>query len=759
MKRCYEIRVKGIVQGVGFRPFIYRIAHTFRIRGKVWNDTRGVLIHAEGGEDDIRGFINEISANPPPLAVIQAVEPAEISCNGYMDFTIVPSRVLETRSTFIPPDICLCEDCRKELFTDNDIRFHYPFITCTNCGPRFSIVDDIPYDRSRTSMAGFIMCPYCQGEYDDPRNRRFHTQPTACPVCGPHLTLHDNTGLVLSTETDDIVTNTVRYLREGNIIAIKGTGGYLLAADALQDSAVLKLRERKHRPFKAFALMAGTVERIEEFCHVSEYEKSLLMSKERPIVLLLEKEHLVSRHNAPSNMYQGVMLPYIPFQYQIFHEDPAMVLIMTSGNVSDEPIVFHDDDAFVKLSKIADYFITYNRDIISQTDDSVVFASGDETNFIRRSRGYVPAPFHTEKGAPHILATGGDLKNSFALAKDDTVILSQYLGDLATPAGNRLYRNTVDRFQKIYDFSPEIIVSDLHPGYFTTAIADEFEEKGLRRIRVQHHHAHIASVIEDREIEGPVIGVAYDGTGYGTDGTLWGSEIMIAGKKQFRRMAHFSNFPLPGGESAIKDVWKIGLSLLHQRYGRDIPHMAFENGKDVVFEIIEKRINSPMTCSIGRIFDGMSAILGLSHTISTEAEAAQLLEMAAMNGINPFTEPYEIPFIQDDGFIIRTDLLTEYISALIEEGMETDSIAYLFHLAIAKTTEKIVAIISHEFDIQTVVLSGGVFQNRLLLSLVRNFLEAGGLHVYLPERIPVNDGCIAIGQIAVVKELLHDETE
>ncbi len=759
MKRCYEIRVKGIVQGVGFRPFIYRIAHTFHVQGKVWNDTQGVLIHAEGGEGDIRDFISEISANPPPLAVIQAVEPLEIPCSGYSGFTIVPSRVLETRSTFIPPDICLCEDCRRELFTGDDNRFHYPFITCTNCGPRFSIVDDIPYDRSRTSMSAFIMCPYCQGEYDDPGNRRFHTQPTACPVCGPHLTLHDNTGEVLSTNIEDIVTKTVQYLREGHVIAIKGTGGYLLATDALQDSAVLKLRERKHRPFKAFALMAGTVERIEEFCHVSDHEKSLLLSKERPIVLLHEKEPLVSRCNAPSNIYQGVMLPYMPFQYQLFHEDPEMVLIMTSGNVSDEPIVFHDDDAFGKLSKIADYFVTYNRDIISQTDDSVVFAAGNETHFIRRSRGYVPAPFHTGKGAPHMLATGGDLKNSFALAKDDTVILSQYLGDLATPAGNRLYRDTVDRFQKIYDFSPEIVVSDQHPGYFTTAIADEFEEKGLRRIRVQHHHAHIASVIEDRDIEGPVIGIAYDGTGYGSDGTLWGSEIMIADKQQFRRMAHFSNFPLPGGESAIKDVWKIGLSLLHQRYGRDVPLMTGEKGKDMVCEIIEKNINSPMTCSIGRIFDGISAILGLSHTISTEAEAAQLLEMAAMNGINPFAEPFEIPCIRNDEIIIRTDLLTEYITALISEGRDIDSIAYLFHLAIAKTTEKIVAIISHEFDIQTVVLSGGVFQNRLLLSLVRKFVEESGLNVFLPHRIPVNDGCIAAGQIAVAKEILHNETD
>ena len=756
MKHCCQIRDKGIVQGVGFRPFIYRIAALFHIMGRVWNDTQGVLIHAEGGEDDIHHFIQEISANPPPLAVIQDIEQVEIPCAGYGDFTIVPSRVLETRSTFIPPDICICDECLEELFDPEDKRFQYPFITCTNCGPRFSIVDDIPYDRSRTSMEQFSLCPYCRGEYEDPQNRRFHTQPVACPACGPHLTLHKNTGEVVSVEIRDIVTRTVQLIREGNIIAIKGTGGYLLGADARQDSAVLKLRERKCRPFKAFALMAGTVERIKDFCHVTEHEKSLLLSKERPIVLLLEKEPLVSRHIAPSGIYQGVMLPYMPFHYQLFHEDSSMVLIMTSGNVSDEPIVFRDRDAFTKLSHIADYFVTYNRDIISQTDDSVVFADGDETHFIRRSRGYVPAPFYTGKGTCHILAAGGDLKNTFALAKDDTIILSQYLGDLATPGGNRQYRDTVDRFQKIYDFSPEIIVSDLHPGYFTTAIADEFEEKGLRRIRVQHHHAHIASVIEDRSIEGPVIGIAYDGTGYGTDGTLWGSEIMVADTMEFRRMGHFSYFPLPGGESAITDVWKIGISLLHQCYGRDVPLLDEENGKDVVFEIIEKKINSPMTCSIGRIFDGIAAILGLSRTISTEAEAAQRLEMAAMNGINPFAVPYEIPFIQEDGFVIRTDALTRYIVELLQEGRDVESIAYLFHLAIAKTTENVIAFIAREKNINNIVLSGGVFQNRLLLSMVREFLEKNGLQVYLPRRIPVNDGCIAMGQIAVAKEMVDN---
>ncbi len=759
MARCVEIRVRGIVQGVGFRPFIFRIAHEYRINGTVWNDTWGVLIHAEGAADDVEGFIREIEKNPPPLAIIQSVETTDTGPCGCGSFTIDQSRVLESRSTFIPPDTCLCEECRRELFDPANPRFRYPFITCTHCGPRFSIVEDIPYDRSRTSMAGFEMCPLCRREYEDPRDRRFHTQPTACPVCGPHLALHHTDGSLISRDIGEIIGLTLKGIGEGKIFAIKGTGGYLLAADARNDAAVIELRRRKGRPFKPFALMAGSIEAIAECLEISEAERDLLLSKERPIVLLKEKRPFVSPHVAPSIPFHGVMLPYMPFHYQLFERDPNMVLIMTSGNVSEEPIIFRDEDAFSHLAPIADYIISYNRAIVSQTDDSVIFVENERQYFIRRSRGYVPVPFHSDASNRQILATGGDLKNSFALSRRDTVIMSQYLGDLATPSGNRLYRDTVDRFQKIYDFAPEVVVSDMHPGYFTTAIADEFEKKGLARMKVQHHHAHIASVLEDRGISGPVIGIAFDGTGYGTDGALWGSEFLVADRRDFRRAAHFSYFPLPGGERAIREVWKIGVSLLHLRYGRNIPLMKEKPQNPMLFEIMEKGINSPLTCSIGRIFDGVAAILGIADTISTEAEAAQLLEVAAMKGAHDPQEAFVVPFDSTEPMVLNTGALVEYLVGLTRQGESVERVAFLFHYSLAKTTEKIVEIISAGTEIRTVVLSGGVFHNRLLLKMLLSMLGDSGYEVCLPEKVPVNDEGIALGQIAVAKERLRYEPD
>ncbi len=756
MKKHLKIRVRGIVQGVGFRPFIYRIAGKYNLKGTVINDTEGVLIDVEGSLEQLDGFIREIRENPPPLSSVQSISPVESDSIGYKDFRIGKSKVSQNRFTFLPPDTAICQECLEEFFCEDDRRFTYPFITCTNCGPRFSIIDDIPYDRKNTSMDVFRMCSLCQDEYNNPLDRRFHTQPDACPECGPYVSLHSNDKTFISDKIDDVILKTIEFLKKGNIIAIKGVGGFLLACDATNDDAVLELRKRKARPFKPFAMMTGDVEKAEEFLHVSQIAKEQLLSKERPIVILKEKKEYVSRHIAPSVSFHGIMLPYMPFQHLLFSKDRDMVLVMTSGNVSDEPIICKDEDAFKYLGRIADYFIVYNRDIVAHTDDSILFVEDEKPFFVRRSRGYVPVPFHTTVTNSHILATGGDLKNSFALAKDDVIIMSQYLGDLASLLGNELYRKIISHFNRIYDFSPEIVVSDLHPGYFTTFFADELEEKnGLKRIKVQHHHAHIASVIEDRGIEGKVIGLSFDGTGYGPDGTLWGSEFIIADKKEFERVAHFSNFHLPGGESAIKDVWKIGVSLLYNLYGVDLPLLEKNPQTDFILEIMEKGINSPLTCSIGRIFDGISGILGLSKSISAEAEAAMLLEEAAIRGKDNI-KPLDIPIDRDETIILQTGALTEYIVDLIKNGKSKEDIAYAFHNSIALSTVKIAEIIREEYAINRVALSGGVFQNRLLLNLVLSGLKGKEFDIYLPRKVPFNDGCIALGQLAVAKELLRD---
>ncbi len=754
-----EIRITGIVQGVGFRPFVYGLARRHGINGTVRNDTEGVLVHAEGAEEHLEEFIRGIREHPPPLSSIRSITITEAEKRGYDNFSISKSEVSEKRFTFLPPDTAVCQECLGEFFDTGDRRYRYPFITCTNCGPRFSIIDDIPYDRVNTSMAGFTMCDRCRREYEDPLDRRFHTQPDACPICGPHLTLWRADGTIIADTIGEVASQTVSLLRQGSILAIKGVGGFLLACDAKNDAAVERLRERKGRPFKPFAMMAGSIETIERILHVSPVERSLLLSKERPILLLKEKREEVSRLVAPDLSFHGIMLPYLPFQYLLFSADADMVLIMTSGNVADEPILYRDEDALRSLGRIADYLVLYNRDIVAQSDDSVLFVEEGIPFFIRRSRGYVPVPFQTEGTGKHILATGGDLKNSFALAKDDVIILSQFLGDLASPAANEQYRRTIDHFKRVYDFTPEVVVSDMHPGYFTTAFADELEREGLERIAVQHHHAHIASVIAEREIPGKVIGLAFDGTGYGIDGTLWGSEFLIADRRSFQRIAHFSNFRLPGGESAIRDVWKIGLSLLFSRYGTSVPGIISHPQCDLVLEILQKGIRSPLTCSVGRIFDGVSSLLGFSERVSTEAEAAMLLEEAAVRGSSWRGKPFDIPREEGDTVVLQTEALTEHIIDLMRGGVAREEIAYRFHRALAHSAVTLSERIREAYSITGVALSGGVFQNRLLLRLVMEELREKKFDIHTHAQVPCNDGCIAHGQLAVAIAHMNDGQE
>jgi hydrogenase maturation protein HypF len=754
MKKALSIRVKGIVQGVGFRPFVYNAARHNEICGSVLNDTEGVVISAEGQEPDLRNFIGDLSRNAPPLAAIMSITSEERPVTGCSDFRIEESRATDERLAFYSPDVAVCDRCLAEFFDEGDRRYLYPFITCIHCGPRFSIVSDIPYDRRNTAMHPFTMCGLCRSEYADPADRRFHSQPNACPVCGPKMTLYDNRKNRVTSGDDGVARETVELLLEGKIVAIKGIGGYHLAADALNDGAVRNLRERKKRPFKPFAIMTGSIESAEEFLTLSPEERRLLLSKERPIVLVRERREKVSRHIAPGLTCMGIMLPYTPFQHHLFSIRGDMALVMTSGNVSDEPIEYRDGEVFGRLGRIADYFVTYDREIIGQGDDSVMYVVDEKPCFVRRSRGYVPAPLLSGDCKRTIFAIGGDLKNSFAITRKNFIILSQYLGDMADPLTMEVFKTTVRHFIKIFDAAPDVIVSDLHPSYLTKQHALEMAQDIEPVIEVQHHHAHIAAVMEENNLSEPVIGIAFDGTGYGTDGTLWGSEFHIVRRDRFERAAHFSNFPLPGGESAIREVWKIGLSMLHQCYGRDYPIMRKNGDAEKVVEIIEKNINSPLTCSIGRIFDGVSAILGISSTISTEAEAAQLLEEAAIRGKD--SDPaFVIPYTDTPEIIISTEELTRYIVSLINTGAASDDIAARFHSSIINTSVEVCIRLRERTGINAVALSGGVFHNRILLGNMIRRLGAAGFMIYTHKSVPCNDGCIALGQIAVAKERIN----
>ncbi len=756
LKSC-EIRITGIVQGVGFRPFIYKLALTHGISGWVLNDTAGVLIRAEGNRDRVDAFISGIKSGKPEIAAIDDIVITPGKFSGIAGFEIEESRLSQERSAFIPPDIALCPDCLREFFSPDDRRHLYPFITCINCGPRFSIIRDVPYDRARTSMDTFGMCDKCGSEYTGPMDRRFHAQPIACRECGPRLSLYDSRrNLVADDGPGTIAAMTKDLLYAGSIVAIKGIGGYHLAANAMDDDAVKRLRQLKGRPFKPFALMAGDINFMKTFLHISERESGLLLSMERPVVLLKEKAPLVSRLISPGLTYTGVMLPYTPFQHHLFSMDREMVLIMTSGNISEEPIAYDDDDAFARLGGIAGYFVTYNREIVAHSDDSVMFVEDSEPYFIRRSRGFVPVPFRSVKPGRHLLAMGGDLKNCFALSKEDIIIVSQHLGDLATPSGYGLFRNVLNHYRRIFDFSPEAVIADLHPGYFTGKIAADFEQAGLTRFNVQHHHAHIASVMEEHGLDENIIGIAFDGTGYGTDGTLWGSEFLVCGRRDFIRAGHFTNFPLPGGERAIHSVWKIGLSLLHDAYGRDIPLMRGEDDKTApVMDLIEKKIHSPLTCSIGRIFDGVSAILGISREISSEAEAAMLLEEAALRAATEYKSPFIINFTDGETFHISTSSLIRYIADLMMKKIPFDEIALHFHRSIAGTAVAVAEKLRERFSLNKIALSGGVFQNRLLLRMVMGGLKEKKFEVFVNRKVPSNDGSIALGQIAIGKELIN----
>ncbi len=748
-----RLQVNGIVQGVGFRPFVYQLANQYKLKGYIANTSSGVTIHVEGTPKDVKFFTKDLAAKGPPLAHLTRVSLHDEPLNNYKKFTIEESRKKAVMSTLISPDVSICDDCRNELFDPKDRRSHYPFINCTNCGPRYTIIDDIPYDRSKTSMRHFKMCALCQAEYDDPADRRFHAQPNACARCGPYVTLCDSTRKKVLTS--DPIKKAAKLLKQGHIVAVKGLGGFHLAVDAENNQAVAALRKRKHREEKPLALMSVDIARIQTYARIGPEEENLIASPQRPIVLLKKKQpNSISKEVSPRNRYFGVMLPYTPLHYLLFDYD-FTALVMTSANRSEEPITADNEDAFERLSHIADYFLIHNRDIYWRSDDSIVRRSAADTRFIRRSRGYVPTPVFLRKKAPPILACGAELKNTVCLTKGDQAFISQHIGDLENLVTYSFFKQTIRHMQRILEIKPEIIAYDLHPDYLSTRYAQE--QEFIQKIQVQHHHAHIVSAMAENKIDGPVIGLSFDGTGYGTDGAIWGGEVLVVEEDNFSRAAHLSYVPMPGSAAAVKEPWRMAVSYLYHAYGEDFWNLELALLKDfdintlkIVVAMISKRLNSPHTSSLGRLFDGVASILGLRNYVAFEGQAAMELEMLAKEKTDC---AYHYEWLFDDGIKIQPQPIIRGVVNDVLKGVEPRVISAKFHNTLVRLFAELCEVMRKDSGLNRVVLSGGVFQNSLMLCGLLSALKEKNFAVYSHTRVPPNDGGICLGQALVAASL------
>jgi hydrogenase maturation protein HypF len=778
-----RFRIVGIVQGVGFRPFVYALARRHALKGLVLNNTSGVLVDVEGDADAVGRFVAEIRTGAPPLALVESVELSrDLGAAHYEDFRIVESTPGGERLVHVSPDVATCRDCLREMFDPLDRRYRYPFINCTNCGPRFTIVESVPYDRARTTMRDFEMCAACRAEYENPLDRRFHAEPTACPACGPRLRLTDAEGREVSLDacgvegaTDacvgvDAVGLARRLLFEGKVVAVKGVGGYHLACEASDAAAVERLRGRKYREDKPFALMADSVEVVRRYCLVSEAEEKLLLSAQRPIVLLARKDGArIPAAVAPGVKTLGFMLPYTPLHHLLL-EGLERPLVMTSGNVSDEPICYEDGDARRRLHSIADYLLLHDRRIHMRTDDSVVRvapgqsairnpqsaieASAVEASAIvlRRSRGYAPAPVPVAfRFGREILACGAELKNTFCLARDRHAFISHHIGDLENLETLRSYVEGIEHFKRLFRLRPEIVAYDLHPEYLSTKYALALEEIEAR-VGVQHHHAHVASCMADNRIEGEVIGVAMDGLGFGVDGKMWGGEFFIADFLEAERVAHLDYVPLPGGARAVREPWRMAAVYLQRALGDgflklDIP---FVRGMDArawgaLRRMAATGTNSPLTSSMGRLFDAVSALLGLRNTVNYEGQAAIELEAIADPDCG---ESYEFGF-DAGGSIIKADAVVRRAVEDMLDGRPAPEVSAKFQNSVAHLITTVAHRVRDERRLGRVALSGGVFQNMFLLERASRLLRRDGFEVYTHSRVPPNDGGISYGQAAV----------
>jgi len=841
------VEVTGIVQGVGFRPYVYRLAFQRRLAGFITNTAAGVSIEVEGPAEAVDDFVSKLPMEAPPLARITQLAAHDVPARAEGEFRILPSRAGESRRVLISPDVAICDDCRRELFDPSDRRFHYPFINCTNCGPRYTIVRDIPYDRARTSMAVFPMCADCQREYDDPLDRRFHAQPNACWRCGPQVELWDAVGAGLvpaqswaptrGAPTDPIAEAAAR-LQDGYVVAVKGLGGFHLAVDATNPAAVSRLRAGKRRVEKPFAIMASNLEAVGAFCQLDDAARALLESPERPIVLLRKKSpNPIAELVAPFNLEYGVFLPYTPLHYLLFAAGRFQALVMTSGNISEEPIAIDNAEAVARLRGIADFFLVHNRDVLLRCDDSVVRVSlvaqtsafevcgsslpapaeeaaqdarpsegrslapsqavepqvvlnrternsgklglRQAVQLLRRSRGYVPVPVFLNQDLPPILAVGGELKNTVCLTKGRHAFLSQHVGDLENLESYGFFETTISSLQRILEVEPRLLAYDLHPDYFSTRWA--LARSDIERMGVQHHHAHIASCMAENHLDGKVIGIALDGTGYGIDGAVWGGEVLLATYADFERIAHLDYVPMPGGAAAITEPWRMAVSYLHKHLGEaflelDIPfvreleggahdHTPLRKGAQeldvgahrdaplhkhvtVLLRMLERGVNSPLTSSCGRLFDAVSALVGIRKRVNYEAQAAIELEAAIAGEDETTGYPFGLR-AEGSGWVIDTGPLFAALVNDLKCGVPAGIVSRRFHEGFVNVLARAAKLIHAKTGVNNTCLSGGSFQNVFLLEQLKRRLEVDGLNVFTHSEVPCGDGGLSLGQALV----------
>lgn len=754
--------IRGMVQGVGFRPFIFNLANRFSLKGNVSNISSGVLINIEGRAGDIESFCDLIPAQCPPLALITDSSIQNVSFRKFNEFSISASSIDNDKAGMVLPDISICDKCVSEMFDPLDKRYQYPFINCTECGPRYSIIEDIPYDRHKTSMKQFKMCKTCLAEYTNYKNRRFHAQPNACKKCGPKLFLYDRHKNIINTKNP--VKETANLLKSGYIVAIKGIGGFHLAVDAKNDDAVKLLRQRKIRPDKPFAVMSFSIKNIKKYALVEKKEEKILCSLQRPVVLLKKKSSFfLSEAIAPGNCFTGVMLPYAPLHYLLLQEN-FLALVMTSGNISGEPVAAKSNEAFEKLYAIADYFLINNREIIHRSDDSVIKYISDSPAFIRRSRGYVPAPVLLKKNVPQILACGGDLKNVICFTKNNKAFLSRHIGNIENPEAFRFCMETIKHMQSLFNIKPEIITHDLHPDYLSSKFAKKYasENTDIVRVPVQHHHAHIAACMAENMVDGPVIGVALDGTGYGTDGSIWGGEVLVVEAGRFQRLAHLAYIPMPGAAAAVREPWRMGIAYLYHTFGDDffdlgIPFLQKIEKKKVktLIQMISAKINSPLTSSMGRLFDAVAAIAGIRNNITYTGQAAMELESVS-SGRNK--KLYE--YFLDNNEIVSIDVrpMIREIVLDLEKGIEAGIIGRKFHNTLIRMLAEICSTIKKKTGLNRVALSGGVFLNKILSAELTNALKDNGFKVFTHRLTPANDGGLALGQAVVAASIIQKQS-
>jgi hydrogenase maturation protein HypF len=752
------VRVEGTVQGVGFRPFVYSLASRLGLGGVVGNDVDGVFVEVEGSMATVQHFLVALEKEAPPLAKIERITTTEIMLHGDHGFRIAESESGGRRRTLVSADSATCDDCLSELADPANRRFGYPFINCTNCGPRFTIVRDVPYDRPLTTMAGFAMCEKCAAEYRDPLDRRFHAQPTCCPACGPALRLTGADGMELA---GDPLSAAAGMIKAGRILAVKGLGGYHLAVAAASEAAAATLRARKHREDKPFAVMVAGLAEARTLGEVDEVAAGLLASPRRPIVLLPRRPDAeLAPSVAPGNRQIGVMLPYTPLHHLLLAAVGAPI-VATSGNVSDEPIAYDDDDALARLAGIADAFLSHDRPIHVRADDSVVRSLRGRAMVLRRSRGYAPEPVRVATAFPRpVLACGAELKNTFCLAKEHHAFVSPHIGDLENAETLRSFTEGIEHFRRLFDVDPEVVAYDLHPEYLSTKFAlDLVDEAGLEPVGVQHHHAHIASCLADNGEAGPVIGVAFDGTGFGADGTIWGGEFLVADLAKFVRGGHLAPVPMPGGAAAIRQPWRMAAAYLDEAGvdGTGVDSTAGlevvrrnERWADVVAMARAARagrgVNSPLTSSAGRLFDAAAALLGVRDTINYEGQAAIELEQLANPGE---TGGYRAAVSDGEPFTARGAGLIAAVATDLAAGVARDVVAARFHNAVVTLIADGCERLREQHGLTTVALSGGVFQNLLLLNGAADRLEALGFRVLLHSRVPCNDGGISLGQAVI----------